>query len=169
LILEDIFTDDILVGKFSKPVVIKKFNRSDLSYLVSKYNPKLVAASLAIWHQIVHKRFFSVNPMALQKYIQESDPNINLRIDRIIGTQSIKELFFLDAEVEDTSLENKECAQLLLILTHANELLLSDVTFANPYKEIKNSPYAYQFYEGLGLLPLLMERIDQYCILNNIR
>jgi hypothetical protein len=66
--------------------------------------------------------------------------------------------------------EDNECCQICLAHTYPNDIVLSDVTFKNPYKPIpeENQRYCYTSYEGLSLLPVLMQHLKEYSIETDI-
>lgn len=105
------------------------------------------------------------DPQALAPFFQENSPNIYLAMERHTGLKVLSDISFTTAEVLDETLEEKQCAELLLAVTWPNVLRISDVTFVNPYQPIPESERKYRFqdFKGLGLFPELMDNCQQYC------
>jgi hypothetical protein len=103
----------------------------------------------------------------MARYVDTQDPILYRKIEELLGIQVLFDLYYANVRVQDDSLgEDNECCQICLAHTYPNDIVLADVTFENPYKPIPKAKqrYRYTHYEGLSLMPVLMEQLKEYCL-----
>lgn len=162
--LADIFPEASIKSKFSKDLCIVRRGRSQLAEIVQLKSDCMAEIGGGAWDRYVQKNP-KCNPQALSSYFDENSPKIYLAMERYTGLKVLKDIHYVTANVQDTSLTETQCAELLLAITWPNVLRISDVTFANPYKPIHETERKYQFqdFKGLGLFPELLQKCEQFC------
>lgn len=165
--LRDVFPLTYVKDKFEKEVVAREYDLSTIEELAKEDPQPVVQMGLCIWHQIVTRGLFRVDPRAVGRYVDAQDPVLYRKIEELVGEQVLFDLYYVNVRVLDGSLDgDNECCQISLAHTFPNDIVLSDVTFANPYKRIPKGRrrYRYTYYEGLSLMPVFMERLKGYCV-----
>lgn len=165
--LRSIFPLQYVKEKFEKDVIVKEYDLSTIKDLAQKDPHPVLQIGLWVWHQIVTSNLFQVDPRAMAKYVDDQDPILYEKIEELLGIQAVFDLYYANLRVCDESLkEDNECCQICLAHTYPNDIVLSDVTFKNPYKPIpeKDQRYYYTSYEGLSLMPVLMQRLKEYSL-----
>ncbi len=165
--LRDVFPIKYVRDKFEKELIVKEYDLSTVEELAKEHPEPLVQIGLCIWHQVVTRRLFPVNPQAVRRYVDSPYPFLYKKIEELLALQVVFDLYNVNARVRDDSLgEDNECCQMCLAHTYPNDVVLADVTFENPYKPVpkRRQRYRYTYYEGLSLLPVFMERLKEYCL-----
>jgi hypothetical protein len=168
--LHDLFPLQYVKDKFDKEVVVEEYNLSTIKELSRKEPDPVLEIGLCIWHQIVTRKLFQVDPRAMAKYVDDRDPILYKKIEEFLCIQAIFDLYYANLRIRDESLKkNNKCCQICFAHTYPNDIVLSDVTFKNPYKPIpkEKQRYCYARYEGLALLPVLMQRLKKYSLETN--
>ena len=163
--LRNLFPLQYVKDKFDKDVAAEEYDLSNIKEFSQKHPHPVLQIGLCIWHQIVTRDLFQVHPQAMANYVE--DPILYKKIEELLGIKAIFDLYHATLRVCDESLkEDNECCQICLAHTYPNDIVLSDVTFKNPYKPIpkENQRYYYTSHEGLSLLPLLMQRLKEYSL-----
>lgn len=146
-----------------KELDLELYEKNNFQEFSEKFGSKEFQVGMSIWHQIVSRKLENVNPFALAKFIESRPVSLCLEINEIVGKDVINDILFFYGTVNDPQLDFNDFAEILLILTNNNELLIGDVAFSNPYQKIQNPKYTYQEYEGLGFLDNFMSSIEDYC------
>ena len=165
--LRNLFSLQYVKNKFDKDVIAEKYDLSTIKELSQKDPHPVLQIGLCIWHQIVTRSLFQVDPRAMGKYVDDQDPILYKKIEELLDIQAVFDLCYANLRVCDASLkEDNECCQICLAHTYPNDIVLSDVTFKNPYKPIPEADqrYCYTSYEGLSLMPVLMRRLKEYSL-----
>lgn len=167
--LAEIFPSDSLIAKFEKSISINVRNRNKLPEISKLKASCMTEIGGGAWDKYVQKNP-ECDSQALAPYFMESSPKIYLAMERHTGLRVLNDICYITVEIQDDTLEDKQCAELLLAVTWPDVLRISDVTFANPYKQIPDSArkYRFQIFKGLGLFGELLEKCEKYCRTNNI-
>ena len=163
--LRNLFPLQYVKDKFDKDVIAEEYDLSTIKELSQKEPHPVLQIGLCIWHQIVTRSLFQVDPQAMAKYVE--DPILYKKIEELLGIQAVFDLYYANLRVCDESLkDDNECCQICLAHTYPNDIVLSDVTFKNPYKPIPKADqrYYYTSYKGLSLMPVLMQRLKEYSL-----
>lgn len=162
--LEELFTVEQFQKYFiGNQLIEEKYGLQNFNEFYKKFQSKEFQTGLSIWHQIASRKLENVSPYAIAEYISNPPDSLILEINKIINKGLIKDMLFFYGQIDDPSLEFKDFAEILLIVTFNDELLIGDVAFSNPYHPISNPKYIYQTHKGFGYLEEFMEIIDKYC------
>ena len=129
--LRDLFPLQYVKDKFDKDVIAEEYDLSTIKELSQKEPHPVLQIGLCIWHQIVTRNLFQVNPQAMAKYVE--DPILYKKIEELLCIQAVFDLYYANLRVCDESLkDDNECCQICLAHTYTNDIVLSDVNFKNP-------------------------------------
>lgn len=164
MLLKDILPISYIENKFDKPITSDIYDLSRISELATNDPQALLQVGLCVWHQIVYRNLFNVNPRAMAKYIDNQNPMLYKAIEEHIKATILYDLYCMHLAVDDIQLDYNQCCEMCLAYTYPNDIVLADVTFINPYKPIPEEKrrYSCTHFEGLSLLPALMDRLKDY-------
>ncbi|WP_336034739.1 hypothetical protein [Acinetobacter bereziniae] len=152
-----------------KELILEKYGKNEFQEFCEKFRSKEFQVGLSIWHQIASRQLENVNPYAIANFISSSPVSLCEEINKIVGKEVINDILYFYGRVNDSSLEFNDFAEILLIVTSNNELLIGDIAFSNPYQRIVNPRYIYQEFKGLGFLGEFMDIVENYCNEQGIR
>lgn len=152
---------------FDKAVLLQQYGNSDLEKIQAINLHSISGTCLNVWNRIVVAGTPKVYKYALAPYIDEQGigkAGMLQAMNKIIGQPVIQDISWSRCTIDDPTLEDKVVAQLVVARVFPNDLHLVDVHFRNPYKPIPEAKQKYHFrdYEGLGLLPTVMARLEEY-------
>ena len=169
--LRTLFPLQLVKDKFDKDVIAEEYDLSTIDIISQKDPHPVLQIGLCVWHQIVTRNLFNVDPRAMALNVDAQDPILYKKIEELLGIQAILDFFYANLRVSDDTLgDDNECCQICFAKTYPNDIVLSDVTFENPYKPIPEDEQKYEYtrYEGLSLLPDLMQHLKDYSTENGI-
>lgn len=152
-----------------KELILEKYGKNEFQEFCEKFRSKEFQVGLAIWHQIASRQLENVNPFAIANFISSPPVSLCVEINKIVGKEVINDILYFYGRVNDSSLEFNDFAEILLIVTSNNELLIGDIAFSNPYQRIVKPRYTYQGFKGLGFLDEFMSIVENYCNEHGIR
>ncbi|WP_336951209.1 hypothetical protein [Acinetobacter sp. AS167] len=152
-----------------KELILEKYGKNEFQEFCEKFRSKEFQVGLSIWHQIASRQLENVNPYAIANFISSPPVSLCEEINKIVGKEVINDILYFYGRVNDSSLEFNDFAEILLIVTSNNELLIGDIAFSNPYQRIVNPRYIYQEFKGLGFLGEFMGIVENYCNEQGIR
>ena len=162
--LSKVFPAEALRAKFAQPVMIKHMGRSQLAEISARKPKSMIEMGGGAWDHYVQANP-GCNPLALASYFQREDPKLYLGMERHIQDKVLHDISYTVADVDDETLANNCAGELLLAVTYPGVLRISDVTFADVYKPIRDQARRYKFqdFEGLGLHPAVINNCVEYC------
>ena len=164
--MHSLLLKDDVQPHFSKPIDFQEYGIADLDRIIELVPRSMWAIGLSVWGRIVYCGLNDVEIGAIAEYVITKDPRLCEEIGNIVGEEVIKDIYLLQAQVQDSSLSYTTVAQVLAARVYPNDLHFADVTFTNPYKPIapEKHRYKYQEYEGLGLLGTVIDRIEKEAV-----
>ena len=164
--MDSLLLKEELQSRFDKPVDIQEYGIADLDRIIKLLPKPMWAIGLNVWGRIVYCGLNEVNIYAIEEYVAAEDPRLFEEIGKIIEQDVIKDIYLLQAQVQDSSLPYATVAQVLAARVYPNDLHFADVTFTNPYRPIapEKRKFTYQEYEGLGLLGTVIDRIEKEAV-----
>lgn len=155
------FFDTQLVRKRFENTSVTSWGVNEIEALASQKEDDISQLGFVIWHQIVTRKLFSVDPMEMQNYFDE--PLSFKIIEERVGQELLRDIWAVVIDVEDEGLEDSTCMELIVALIYPNDLVLLDVNFQDPYKPIPESKrrYDHQTHKGLKLLDGLMIALER--------
>lgn len=169
--LRNVFPLRHVKDKSEKDVSLDEHDLSTIDEVAAKDPGPVLQIGLCIWHQIVTRDLFEVNPAAMARYVDDQDPVLYKKIEQFLGIQAISDFYYANLRVWDERLkEDDECCQICLAHTYPNDIVLADVMFQNPYKPIprEEQRYRYTSHEGLSLMPVFMKRLRKYSVRSDV-
>ena len=161
--LSSVFPAEPLRAKFSQTVLIEQWDKSELAKIATLKNESIFEIGAQAWDRYVAAHQ-DCDPQALSKYFKEQDSRLYLRMERQIRSKVLIDISYTLATVEDDAHLSRCAGELLLAIAHPGVLCISDVTFANVYMPIpdKERRHPFQFFKGLGLLPILIDNCSVF-------
>lgn len=152
--LEKLFGDDF---------TLEEYGIDDLATITKKKPKALHATGGNIWSRIVVNKWNDVDPQQLARYFQAQDPKLYRGISKVIGEDAIRDIYFAKAWRGAPRKQNL-VMELMIAEVYPGDLHLCDVTFINPDKPIPplNRRFDHQTHRGLGLLPTLLDNMQNY-------
>lgn len=174
--MKELLLTNEIKSKFDKEILTNIFhyehskkNFSVLGDIIKKEPMTIHGMGMNVWNRIVQLKLKPVEPMALTKEVNESDPNVYRKISKIIGEPIFNEVLYSEAEVNDPALDYKTVNEIMIGHVYPNDIHLADIEFSNPYFPIIKSKRKSenQYYKGLGLLGQQIEKLIEYSNKNN--
>ena len=162
--LSDIFDFSVVQNKFNAPVIVNEYGIEDLDRVLQEETSTMIGVCMNVWNRIVHYGYKQVDPQAVTDLYVNSDPALVGEITKIVGEELIKDLYYVNCQIDDDTLEYTTASKMLLTHVYPNDIHLGDIEFCNPYRPVPKLDRKTRFhhYEGLGLLNQLMENMEAY-------
>ncbi|MCL6391159.1 hypothetical protein EXT73_11850 [Pectobacterium atrosepticum] len=160
--LNSILPSESIVKNFSIPVKFTEYGVERIEYLVRNKPNDMFQIGIAAWD-----RFCNVNPnqdkFIFGKECQTNNPLLYKKVSRHIKQKVIKDILYVQGEIQDTELKNKKTVELIVVHAYPNILMIIDVMLVNPYKPVIPQKYEFQKYHGLGIFSELLKNAIEYC------
>lgn len=158
--LADAFPRDAVLERIGEALVFSELSLEDLDELVALKSASMFELGAAIWDRYV-RGHPDVNPQQFSDHFDDDDPMLFRAISEWLGEPTVDDLYYVHAELADTSANYRTVAELLIALALPNVIHVSDVEFSNPREPIPEheQQFAHQHFRGLGLLPTLVTNI----------
>lgn len=157
-----------LAGFFDLNLVQQRFPSSSVSEYgidevesLIEYKPRNMSQlGLVIWHQIVTRDLYKVDPQEMGRYVES--PLFYKKIEEKFKRSFLKDIWVAEVEVREDELDDQTCAEISVAWTHPNDLVLIDVNFQDPYHPIprKKRRYEHQTHKGLGFMDDFMSALE---------
>jgi hypothetical protein len=120
-------------------------------------------ASLRIWDRVVTHSNMGVDPLMLADRVRRRDPRMFEVISDVVGEASIRDFYFVRAELAVSGRKYRTAAQLAVAHVFPNDLLLMDILLSNPYKPIPRQQRVseLQAHSGYGVLGKVVDNLLQ--------
>jgi hypothetical protein len=167
--LAEIFPHASIEEFFTSPVKITQRNRSKIAEIAKLKSGCMLEIAGGAWD-----RFVTENPkcdrQALSDHFQKGNTKTYLAMERLTGLKVLHDISYTTAEIEDPTAQEGLVSELLLAVVYPGALRISDVTFRNTHAPILEMQPEAQFrkYKGLGLLPELLARCEEFCRINGL-
>ena len=92
--LRSVFPLQYVKDKFEKDVIVKEYDLSIIKYLAQKDPHPVLQIGLCVWHQIVTRNIFQVDPRAMAKYVDDQDPILYEKIEELLGIQAVFDFYY---------------------------------------------------------------------------
>jgi len=92
--LRNLFPLQYVKDKFDKDVIAEEYDLSTIKELSQKAPHPVLQIGLCIWHQIVTRSLFQVDPRAMAKYVDDQDPILYKKIEELLGIQAVFDLYY---------------------------------------------------------------------------
>jgi hypothetical protein len=157
--LAGFFDFDVIAKRFPT-ASIKQYDLSGIDNLIECKPNDISQMGMAIWHQIVTRNLFKVDPQEMGGHM--GDPLLYKMIENKFKQPFLKDILAVLIHVNDESLEDTACAQVIVAWTYPNDLILLDVNFQDPHQFIPKSKrkYQHQTHKGLGLIDSFMTALE---------
>jgi len=158
--LNEVLPKKQLVEHFGGNVVFEEYGKSDFRTIAAKVPNCFHGLAANVWNRIVFRGWNAVDPQQLAPYFQTTDPNLHAAISEIIGAEVIRDIYYVKGWKKPKKTTNL-IVEMLVAWVYRNDLQLGDITFRDPARPIPRRlrKFVDQEYQGLGLLPTLMENL----------
>jgi hypothetical protein len=154
------FFDTQLVRDRFESTSVTSWGLNEIESLASRKEDDISQLGFVIWHQIVTRNLFPVDPMEMQ---DDFDKPLSFRvIEKKVGKELLRDIWAVVVDVDDERLDDTACMELIVALIYPNDMVLLDVNFQDPYKPIPKSKrrFDHQTHEGLKMLDGLMVALE---------
>lgn len=155
------FFDAQLVREHFENTRVTSWGLKEIESLALHKENDISQLGFVIWHQIVTKELFPVDPMEMQ---DNFDKPLSFKIiEKRVGQELLRDIWAVVVDVDDEHLDDSACMELIVALIYPNDMVLLDVNFQDPYKPISKSKrrYDHQTHEGLKMLDGLMVALER--------
>jgi len=163
--LDRVFPKQEIVNRFGADLIFEELGKSDLAEIARRNRACVFGIAASAWNRIVVKQWHNVRPTQFAAYFQKGDPDLHAAISRLIQAEVIRDIYSVKVWRKPKQ-ANSLIAELIVAWVYRNDLHLADVTFRNPDRPIPTRlrRFADQHYEGLGLLPRLLEGLQRKAV-----
>jgi hypothetical protein len=157
--LAGFFDFDVIAKRFST-ASIREYDLSEINALIEFKPNDISQMGMAIWHQIVTRNLYKVDPLEMGNYM--GDPLLYKMIEDKFKQPFLKDILAVLIDVNDESLDDTVCAQVIVAWTYPNDLMLLDVNFQDPHQVIPKNKrkFQHQTHKGLGLIDSFMTALE---------
>ena len=164
--LSCVLPKDEISKKFQEKILFQEFFREDIDKIIKITPSTCHQLGLTIWNEIVQKKIHPVNPQEIAKYVQKGDPKLHKKIANIIRRPVVHELYYGVGKLQEGAYQDPVVCELFIAHIYPNTFYLADILLQNPKKPIDQAEmkFQHQTHEGLGLLPMIMEKIESVSV-----
>lgn len=163
----DLIPVELIEKKIGSEVFFRNYGLNHIG-AISRMTPHIISEiGLFIWDTLIFKEYYKGDPRALSKYVDKGEALIYQRMEKLIGRKLLFSLLYSKGYITKSPTRKDEPVfEITVAHTFPRTIFLADILFQNLNKPIKQADKKYfdQNYEGFGLLPYVMERLDYVAI-----
>lgn len=163
--MDSILALDDVQSRFDKPVRLEQMGMDRFEEVAARDPNGLLSAAFTVWQRYSrHNR--ATDAGAVRDYIRQHGGDFLEAVQAIIGAPVIRDLQFSRCTIDDSQLDDRVVAYLLVARVYPNDMHIADLSFVNPYKPIppEHRRFKFQKYKGLHLLGTVLARVEQYAV-----
>ncbi len=150
-----------LQARLGERLYLREWTKEDLEEIAQVDPENLFLTASHVWNRIVFQKLHPVDPRQLADHYDPQNPKLHEVIGQLLGIEVIHDIYVARGWPA-SSTPHDTAVELMVAHTYPNDLYLSDIAFKDRRRPITAARQRSEVheYEGFGLLPELMQRLE---------
>lgn len=160
--MKDILPKEEICRFIDKGIFFNEYSLKDIDMIKDMKSHILSGMTMNVWNWIVRFNLLPASTSLMNDYFSFEDPEAYKKISKILGTNIIKDIYYVRAELDDPLLRDIKVAELFSACVYPNNLYLADFDFTILNGLFAKGMYGYRFQDQKVLLNKLIDNAMDY-------